>query len=101
MKVKKERITIFEKSFDLCSKKEQNGKIIKIIMGAIAMPRKCPITEEMIFCYKNEKIITLSQASRRILGIIASGQRGTFSELTIMHDSGRSCFYEEHEITKI
>lgn len=96
-------MTIFEKSFDLCSKKEQGimGKLTKIIMGAIGMPRKCPITEEVTFCYNEEKLITLSKASRRILEIIGVGQVGKITELVIAHDTGRSCFFEEHELIKI
>lgn len=95
-------MTIFEKSFDLCSQTDQNNKIVKIILAAISMPRKCPIKEETTFCYNQEKIMTLSKSSGRILGIIGSGQRGTHSELVIAHDLGRSsCFYEEHEVTKL
>lgn len=102
VKVKRERMTIFEKSFDLCGKKEQSmGKLIKIIMGALAMPRKCPITEETTYCYNEEKLITLSKTSRRILEIIGVGQVGKITELVIAHDTGRSCFHEEHELIKL
>lgn len=102
VKVKRERMTIFEKSFDLCGKKEQAmGKLIRIIMGALGMPRKCPITEETTFCYKEEKLLTLSKTSRRILDIIGVGQVGKITELIITHDTGKSCFYEEHELIKL
>ncbi|EDW75438.1 uncharacterized protein Dwil_GK23818 [Drosophila willistoni] len=93
-KVQKDGIVMKEGKMDLCAAIDQASTEAKDIMKLFGAPSSCPVAEEKV-C-SNEHTVDLSKY-KSMLGM-ARGHLIIDSE--IKHDTGKSCFHAEIEITK-
>lgn len=64
----------------------------KMLIAYLGIPLKCQQVTPSVYCYKNEKVLTMAESSKRLLRIFASGNRWVHLKVEIDHDSGKSCF---------
>ncbi|XP_062142709.1 uncharacterized protein LOC133850598 [Drosophila sulfurigaster albostrigata] len=93
-KVHKDGIVMKEGKMDLCAAVDQASAEAKDILKLFGAPSKCPVAEEKV-CSNDHKVDMSKYKS--MLGM-ARGHLMIESE--IKHDTGKSCFNVEIEITK-
>lgn len=75
----------------LCQKKLP--EMIKFLFALFGLPFQCAVEKSSTFCRKDEKIVTLSDATKRLLPLFASAP-GVGLKVVIDHKTGgKSCFY--------
>ncbi|XP_017151187.1 uncharacterized protein LOC108161435 [Drosophila miranda] len=93
-KVQKDGIVMKEGKVDLCLAMDQAPSEAKDILKLFGAPSACPVAEEKVCA--NEHTVDLSKY-KAMLGM-ARGHLIIDSE--IKHDTGKSCFHAEIELTK-
>ncbi|XP_036329604.1 uncharacterized protein LOC118741737 [Rhagoletis pomonella] len=93
-KLQKDGIVLKEGKFDLCAAAEHVPNEAKDMLKLFGAPASCPVPEEKICA--NDHRVDLSKY-KAMLGM-AKGNLIMDSEIT--HDTGKSCFHIEMEITK-
>lgn len=83
-------LTVHQQSYDLCEKKPKPDMVISNMAGW-GIPNKCPVSESSVFCYKGNKVATLSPVTQRLLSLFAKSKAVT-ARILITHDTGTSCF---------
>lgn len=91
---------MFESTTNICEKKKQID-MVAVTLGQLAVPPYCPVNSEMIFCYDNKKILTMSASNQKILSGSFVIARETVKRVEITHDNGKSCFEALIKVIKI
>ncbi|XP_023166104.1 uncharacterized protein LOC111596219 [Drosophila hydei] len=93
-KVQKDGIVMNQGKLNLCSAADQASSDAKDMLKVFGAPSSCPVAEEKICA--NDHTVDLTKY-KAMLGM-ARGHLIIDSEIT--HDTGKSCFHAEVEITK-
>lgn len=91
-KVTKNTLTVFRGSFPLCDRKYNLRDIQKFTLAIFGVPTTCPISQNQTFTYENKRVVTFSEATKKLLPIYFSKESIARVEATIVHDTGTSCF---------
>ncbi|XP_053958293.1 uncharacterized protein LOC128863242 [Anastrepha ludens] len=94
LKMQKDGIVLKEGNFDLCAAAEYVPNEAKDMLKLFGAPASCPVPEKKICA--NEHRVDLSKY-KAMLGM-AKGNIVIDSDIT--HDTGKSCFHIEMEISK-
>jgi hypothetical protein len=90
-------LVVFEKKSNACSPRKQVFE--KLGRAISSIPNSCPVSTAMVHCFKNEKMMTLSDSQGKIVDMY-----GKFKymgiQIEIEHDTGNSCIYIDFEIVK-
>ncbi|XP_022225485.1 uncharacterized protein LOC111076132 [Drosophila obscura] len=93
-KVQKDGIVMKEGKMDLCAAMDQAPSEAKDMLKLFGAPSSCPVAEEKVCA--NEHTVDLSKYKAMLS--MARGHLIIDSE--IKHDTGKSCFHAEIELTK-
>jgi hypothetical protein len=102
MKIKARRANkiILVLNYDLCSGKKPKNEIEVAISNAFALNGICNHNETKFFCRKDTEILKLSLVIEMMIPVVkAINDNDKISvEIIINHDTGKTCFFEEHVI---
>lgn len=98
VKVIEDAMTLFQLTYNLCTKKPKPDMIMTTIVGW-GIPAFCPVTQEFKYCYNGTKVATLPSVAQRMIGIFTSS-RSFKVKINITHDTGFSCFEADSSIQK-
>lgn len=98
MKVNEDATTLFQYTYNLCTKKPKPEMVMSTIVGW-GIPAFCPVTQEFKYCYNGTKVATVPSAVQRMLGIFSSS-RIFKVKINITHDTGFSCFEADSSLQK-
>lgn len=93
-------VKIFSSSFDMCDKKAKKNDFLKLALGMYALPSRCPIESKFTFCRNNSKVVKLSETTIRLLPMFLASGSASRTEVTIAHDTGKSCFQHEGALSR-
>lgn len=93
------RITVTKKEFDICDTKDKPEMLRSNLIGW-GIPGFCPFNATSTFCYKGNKLMTLSKMTQKVLEFLVS-LKGNKVRITIKHDTGSSCFEGISRVKKI
>lgn len=91
IKIIKNDFVVSEKHIDLCGKK-QKSDLLRTALSVFGIPTECPVSEPFSRCQHKEKIVTYSEATKRMLPLFSSDFTDSVLQILITHDSGKSCF---------
>lgn len=100
MQVTKNTMRVLDSKTDLCDKKKRT-EMLRVVLAGLGIPIQCPITSNLTFCRSNEKLLTFSESTQRLLSAFSMATSQSVVKFTIVHDTGESCFEVETEILKI
>lgn len=91
-------IMVTQSKFDLCEKKVKPD-LIRCNMAGWGIPPRCAFEQNSTFCYKGNKILTLSVTTQKMLPLF-SVARAVAVRIEIKHDTGISCFEADTKVSK-
>lgn len=100
IKIIKNDFVVSEKNFDLCGKK-QKSDLFMTVLSVLGIPSECPVLKPHSQCQHKEKIVTYSEATKRMLPLFSSEFTDSVLKIHITHDSGNSCFEMKARLEKI
>lgn len=98
MKVLDGLILVNHAEFDLCDKK-QKPDLIRCNMAGYGIPPRCGGNQSSTYCYKGNKLLTLSLATQKMLSFF-SHSKAVRVKINIKHDTGTSCFEADAKVSK-
>lgn len=99
MKVFDGDIVFQNTKFNLCQKKS-TPDLIRCNLATFAVPNRCAYNGSSLYCNDNRNKFTLSVLTQRMLALFSSLKRVQL-RLSITHDTGKSCFMFESNVTKV
>lgn len=84
---------------DLCSKKPK-PELIMLLIAYFGIPLSCPFTSDRLTCFKDEKIVTFTGSTKKLLSLFGTSPSGVVLKFNIVHDTGKSCFEASGKVVK-
>lgn len=91
---------VFEGKIDICDQKKKSD-MIALSLAGFSIPKRCPVTASYTSCRNNEKVLSFSESSRRLLSAFSMVAREAVIKVVLTHDTGTSCFEVETEVNKL
>lgn len=82
------------------SSRQAKTDMVKLAIVYFGVPLRCPIESEEVFCYRGQKLLTLTESTKKVLQMFAFGSKDATLKLLIQHDKGKSCFETITRIVK-
>lgn len=97
-RVMENKMLINRAEFSLCGKMPAPD-LVKSNLVSWGVPFRCPVNESSTFCYKGNKLFTLTSISQKMLSLFAMPKQ-TSVRILITHDTGISCFEADCSVIK-
>jgi hypothetical protein len=85
---------------DICSK-QKLPELIEFTLRVLGIPTQCPIVNETVYCFKNKKVMTLGEVTKKVFPLFEMKKEEATLRMEFEHDNGKSCIEAKSKVVKV